>query len=80
MLRVKEICEEKNIALQDLAGALGITYQSLWSSLTGNPSLARLKDIASALNVPIEDLFVKPKNASSAVCPHCGKEIKIKLE
>lgn len=80
MLRVKEICEEKNITLQDLAGALGITYQSLWSSLTGNPSLSRLKDIASALNVPIEDIFVKPKNTSSAVCPHCGKEIKIKIE
>lgn len=57
MLRVKEICEERGLTMQDLAKALNITYQSLWSQLSGNPTLSKLQAIDAALNVEIVDLF-----------------------
>lgn len=59
MLRVKDICEEKGVTLQILAKRLNITYQSLWSQLSGNPTLSKLQDIASALGVEVTDLFEK---------------------
>lgn len=57
MLRVKEICEERGLTMQDLAKELNITYQSLWSQLRGNPTLSKLQAIAAVLNVEIVDLF-----------------------
>lgn len=79
MLRVKDICIEKGITLQELAKRLNITYQSLYESITGNPSLKRLSAIAEALGVEVSDLFEAPKEAK-IVCPHCGKQITIKAE
>lgn len=79
MLRVKDICIEKGITLQELAKRLDITYQSLYESIKGNPSLSRLKEIANALGVGIADLFAQSDGAK-IVCPHCGKQITIKAE
>ena len=79
MLRIQSICKEKGVTLQELAASLGITYQSLYESIKGNPSLKRLQGIASALGVEVVDLFVK-EAASAHTCPHCGKPINITLE
>ena len=79
MLRVKEICTQKGITLQELAKRLNITYQSLYESVSGNPSLKRLTAIAEALGVEVSELFEAPKEAK-IVCPHCGNLIKIKAE
>lgn len=50
---VKRICKEQGITLAQLADILGISYVSLWESLSGNPTLSRLLDIAEILNVPV---------------------------
>jgi transcriptional regulator with XRE-family HTH domain len=45
-----------------------------------------LEKIATALNVPMWQLFASPeevqpkKDGLSLTCPHCGKEINIKVE
>lgn len=78
MLRIKDICIEKGITLQELARRLNITYQSLYESIKGNPSLSRLKEIASALGVSVSELFV-PANSQRVICPHCGKSIYIEI-
>jgi transcriptional regulator with XRE-family HTH domain len=61
MLRIKEICKEKGITLQDLSERLGINYQSLHSAMTGNPKLETLLNIAEKLDVPITELFEEKK-------------------
>ena len=62
--------------MQDLASRLNITYQSLYDSIKGNPTLKRLTDIASALDVDVTELFDSSKEGIIR-CPHCGKPIAI---
>ena len=57
MLRIKEICKEKGITLQDLSKKLGINYNSVHSIMTGNPKIDTLQKIADVLGVQITDLF-----------------------
>lgn len=79
ILRVKEICKDKGLQMQELADKLGITRITLTRNISGNPTVSTLESIASALNVDITELFVAPKE-TTATCPHCGKPIKIRLE
>lgn len=77
--RIKEICREKGIMLKDLAGMIGITEVGLSKSLNGNPNISRLEEIATALDVPVTELFNNPKEGVIH-CPHCGKEIKLETK
>lgn len=76
MLRVNEICKEKGISQKDLAKKLGVTYQSLYANLNGNPTLSKLNDIASALGVEVGELFT-PADNHTFRCPVCGAEISV---
>ena len=64
-IRIKEICKEKGITLEDLAKRLGILRTSLSQALSRNSfSTDKLGDIANALNVPIWQLFVSPEEVA----------------
>lgn len=80
-LRIKELSKQNGIALNVLAEQIGISATSLSCIITGKqkPSLDTLEKIANALGVPISELFEAPKTGA-AVCPYCGKELKIKIE
>lgn len=51
-----------------------------------NPTLTTLRRFADVLGVPVWKLFVsdiedhEPTNKVDAICPHCGKPIKITVE
>ena len=61
-LRIKEVCKEKGITLEDLAKKLGILRTSLSQALSRNSfSTDKLNDIATALEVPIWQLFASPE-------------------
>lgn len=78
-LRIKEILKEKNKSAVWLAAEIGITQPSM-SNIVNNkvsPSLETLEKISSALECDISDFFNKN---NSIKCPHCGKEIKVKIE
>lgn len=77
MLQVQRICKEKGLTMQEVASRLGITYQSLYDSIKGNPTLKRLQDIANALNVEVSELFESSK--PQITCPHCGKPLNIEI-
>lgn len=80
-LRVKELCREKGLTQKMLAEKIGVAEISLSRSINGNPSLDTLNKIASALGVPIAELFEQSnKNTAILTCPHCGKNINIKAE
>lgn len=78
MLQVQRICKEKGLTMQEVASRLGITYQSLYDSIKGNPTLKRLQDIANALDVEVAELFSSSKPTTA--CPHCGKPIHIEIK
>lgn len=70
---------------KDLADKMGVSISAVKQILSGKPSYTTLEKIASALDVEMWELFVSknditPPDLPSAVCPHCGKPIKVKLE
>lgn len=83
--RIKELIKEKGYTQQEFADKLGIARESL-SRILNSPSYPSLEKIAAALNVPMWQLFASPSevqaqnNGTSLTCPHCGKEINIKIE
>lgn len=60
-LRIKEILKRQGKTMQDLADVIGINRVNLSNSLNGNPTLERLKQVASCLNVDLKDLFKDSK-------------------
>ena len=83
ILRIKEILKEKNITVVALSKAIGITQPNTSNIVNGKttPSLETLERIANALCIPITELFEKPnKEYASITCPHCGKDINLKIE
>lgn len=61
MFRLEEILKEKKITKGELAKMLGISKQSIPNLLNGNPTKARLEEVARALDVPTWQLFVSPE-------------------
>ncbi|MBV4206198.1 helix-turn-helix domain-containing protein [Bacteroides salyersiae] len=61
-LRIKEVIKEKGMTIQSLAEKMEINRVGLSNHINGNPSIATLKKIASALNVPVYELFTKEKD------------------
>lgn len=81
MLRVQEICKKQGITMQDLAKKMGVTYQALYAAVAGNPTIGKLGEIAKALGVGVIDLLDENKEDSNTItCPHCGKNIEIRVK
>lgn len=82
-MRIKEILKEKGITQQELADMLGVSHQSIKQTLNASSvTTSTLEKIATALNVPMWQLFASPeeiaKQAKNDLCPHCGMPISIK--
>ncbi len=85
MNRIKEILKTKGVTQQGLADMLGVTKISVAKTLTGNPTQQTLEKIATALDVPMWQLFASPGDVVKEItggdrCPHCGQPIKIRIE
>lgn len=77
-LRLKEICKEKGITLNDLASQLGVSQPSIsgWATGRQKPSFDTLYRLADALGVEVPELF-KPREGVKMSCPYCGRTIDI---
>lgn len=81
-MRIKEILKEKGITSKELATKLGVTSGAIsqYISENGNPNLKTLERIATALNVPIQELFNPPtENKITLICPHCKGVVNVSL-
>ena len=80
-LRIKEICRDKGITLNDLAEKIGVSQPSISDIATGRqkPSFDTLEELATALDVPVTELFDTQKEGT-ITCPHCRKSITLKAE
>jgi transcriptional regulator with XRE-family HTH domain len=75
-LRIKELCRQRGMTQAELAKRIGRSPVSLSQAIhRGSISLTYLQDIADELKVSVPELF-----ASTLTCPHCGKQITIKIE
>ncbi len=80
-LRIKEVIKEKGMTITELADKMGINRVNLSNMVNGNPTVETLNRIADAIGCPVTELFVQPqKDALMINCPHCGKDITIKVE
>lgn len=86
--RIKEILSEKGMTAKELAVIVGVSSVSLYNIINGKQeaSANTLNTIAQSLEVPFWQLFVSPeevrpkKDGLSFTCPHCGKDINLKVE
>ena len=87
-MRIRDILKEQGITTKDLAEKMGISQSALNQSISGNPSVKVLTNIADALNVPVWQLFANPSDVlndgeqrpPTITCPHCGKDIQIEVK
>jgi len=92
---VKEVREARKVSKQDIADKLGVTRQGIYKVLdtleNGGGTIQSLSLVAKALDCELWEFFVSPEEAeeikelrkmstTKVKCPHCGKEITIKLE
>lgn len=80
-LMIKEAMKRNGTSVNEVADKMGISRVTLSTHINGNPSTEILLRIADAIGCPVTELFEQPKNDSlSLTCPHCGKNINIKVE
>lgn len=58
-LRIKELLKEQGLRMSDLANRMDTDASNLTKSLSKNPTLSTLQDVAKALNVHIHELFTR---------------------
>ena len=65
---LRDICKRKGLKLSDVADRVGTSQSNLVTSVKGNPTISRLQDIASALQVSISELLTsRPEKAQGLV-------------
>ena len=67
LLVIKRVAKEKGITMAEIAERLGISPINLSTSLNGNPTLKRLKEVADVLGVPVRDLFAEPSSEHNII-------------
>lgn len=78
---IKNKISSRGYTLQQVADALGITQQAVSAAINGNPSLSRLKDIASFLGISVSELLADEDGAETIIKVKRGvKTIKIEIE
>lgn len=76
-LKVKDLIKQKGMTMQQFAEMLGVTRDTLTRNINGNPTLETLERIATALNVPITELFSAGTNEElTALIQHKGDYYK----
>ena len=77
-LNIKKAIKDRGLEVKYVANRMGITPTGLSQHINGNPSVEVLERIAMAIGCDISELFEQTGNRIT--CPHCGKEIHIKIE
>lgn len=65
-MRIKEILKEKGITLSQLADTMDVSRQALSRQVAGKLLVEKAEEIATALNVPIWQLFVSPEEVAGS--------------
>lgn len=81
---IKKVIKERGWTLEKLAaemtnkqGGKGISQPTVSQIINGNPSLDKLKEIASIIGVTVSDLL-RDEDDNTLVCPNCGAKLELK--
>lgn len=78
MFDFEQILKKRGIKQKDLADKLGITPQTLHSTLKNNPTVLSLQKIAEVIGCEMADFFPpssKSTHSPELICPHCHRRI-----
>ena len=85
-MRIKELLKEKHYTQQELADKMNVILSAVRQMVAAESlTTATLEKIATALNVPMWQLFASPEevqlpsNDHSVKCPHCGSEFPVSV-
>ena len=81
---IQKVIKERGWTLEKLAaemtnkqGGKGISQPTVSQIINGNPSLDKLKEIASIIGVTVSDLL-RDEDDNTFVCPNCGAKLELK--
>jgi transcriptional regulator with XRE-family HTH domain len=81
---IKRVIKEHGLTVEQVAIRMGVTKGGLSQNINGNPTAEKLQQIANAIGCEVGDFFNPnyhlKSSDSTLVCPHCGKELHIKIE
>jgi transcriptional regulator with XRE-family HTH domain len=85
-MRIKELLKEKHYTQKELADKMNVSLSAVRQMVAAESlTTATLEKIATALNVPMWQLFASPEevqltsNAHSIKCPKCGNEFPVSV-
>lgn len=79
-LMIKDAMKRYGTSVNEIAEKMGISRVTLSTHINGNPSTEVLLRIADAIGCPVTELFEQPKKDALTInCPHCGKDITVKV-
>lgn len=83
MNRIKDLLKEKGVTINELADKMGISRVTLSTQINGTANIASYEKIATALNVPMWQLFASPieiakEQGTGLHCPNCGAKLELK--
>lgn len=84
-MRIKDVLKEKGITQQMLADKMNVSLSAVKQMVSANSlTTTTLEKIATALEIPIWQLFVSPSdvafNGTTIKCPKCGQEFEVELK
>ena len=84
-MRIKDVLKEKGITQQMLADKMNVSLSAVKQMVSANSlTTTTLEKIATALGVPIWQLFVSPSDVTGGgrtfKCPNCGTEFEVELK
>lgn len=87
MVDIKKVIQENGWTLERLAaqmtnkkGEKGVSHAAVSQIINGNPTLDKLKEIASIMDIPLSELVSDSEQSAKISCPYCGRSINIKAE
>lgn len=85
-MRIKELLKEKHYTQQELADKMNVSLSAVRQMVAAESlTTATLEKIATALNVPMWQLFASPEevqlpsNAHSVKCPYCENDFPVSV-
>lgn len=83
-MNIKEQIQKRGFTISQVAalmtnknGEKGITQSSLSQIINGNPSLDKLKEIASIIGISVSELL-QDESDNTIICPNCGAKLELK--
>ena len=86
-MNIKKVIKAQGWTLERLAsqmtnkdGSLGVSQATISQMINGNPTLDKLKEIASIIGVSLAELVADEDTGATIKCPHCREIIALDIK